>query len=126
MSKPILILGIAAMLVHGSPNGGGNALANNQNIENISHDIMSTRFVAIEELTALLKKENVSYTLSSIVDPAFVVNPKTCHIPPGDSFAFFMLRLEVPGTKLFRYRLYQFSHSLCIEEDFSYKNPYQS
>jgi hypothetical protein len=96
--------------------------------EEISKSITHSRFDDLVQLKRHLDEKGVKYTILEENDPNLMVVSASCRSKIRDKFRFFFLKLnDVPGPKLYRYGIYQGdSGPLCIEPDFSYKNPYQS
>ncbi|WP_158298849.1 hypothetical protein [Sphingomonas psychrotolerans] len=123
----ILILAVAlAPTGCGSPQftGQGKTMSD---ADRVSDGIMKTNFSSLDDLKRYMNDSGVGYTLETETDPLLVVQPSRCLVNDRTQLRFSYLRLEgTKGAKVYRYRVYENgSGSLCIEEDFGFKNPYQ-
>lgn len=97
------------------------------NPEEVSEAIMKSSFENVGQLSEFLENQGAEHTLTTVTEDDLMVAPTSCANRVGLDFKFAYLRLEgTSGPKLYRYRLYwQQAGPLCIEEDFSFKNPYE-
>lgn len=126
------MLGALALVACGVEATGNEGSENLRKIEAISGEMMATHFATVDDLHAFLKNRNIQYLFVPEEEPVLMVEPTLCASQVGDSFKFFYLRIEgTSGPKIYRYRVYVSGSGLgpgplCIEEDFGFKNPYQS
>jgi hypothetical protein len=119
----LLTIGLAACNERLPGSSGAQGVTN---FEKLSDTIIKGSFHDIDQLTAVLAKQGVAYTLTPISEDFDVIEPTLCASKVGSNFNFAYLRLEgTTGPKVYRYRIYfDRSGPLCIEEDFGFANPY--
>jgi hypothetical protein len=122
------MLGALALAACGAEPIGNEGSGNLRKVEAISGEMMATHFATVDDLHAFLKNRNIQYLFVPEDEPVLIVEPTLCASKVGDIFKFFHLRIEgTSGPKIYRYRVYESdSNPLCLEEDFGFKNPYQS